>query len=151
VRYLSDGEAVHPRPPAPAKAATTTAATSSEKELRRQLAGFVRRAYEQRLMISTQGAFSVRLDGESFLITPHRVDRSTLDIDDIVLVRRGEAQGESAPSSSARGHRAIYERHAAIEAIVNAYPVNATAFSVSTAPLDTRTIPESYLFLRDVR
>ena len=34
--------------------------------------------------------------------------------------------------------------------MVNAYPVNATAFSVSAAPLDTRTIPESYIFLRDV-
>jgi L-fuculose-phosphate aldolase len=29
--------------------------------------------------------------------------------------------------------------------------VNATAFSVTTAPLDTRTIPESYIFLRDVK
>jgi L-fuculose-phosphate aldolase len=151
VRYLSDGEAVHPRPPALAKGARTTAATSAEKELRRQLAGFVRRAYQQRLMISTQGSFSVRLDGESFLITAHGVDRSTLDIGDIVLVFRGEALGETAPSSSARGHQAIYERHPSIQAIVNAYPVNATAFSVSSATFDTRTIPESYVFLRDVR
>ncbi len=29
-------------------------------------------------------------------------------------------------------------------------PVNATAFSVTKAPLDSRTIPESYIFLRDV-
>ncbi len=31
-----------------------------------------------------------------------------------------------------------------------AHPVNATAFSVTDVPFDTRTIPESYVFLRDV-
>jgi L-fuculose-phosphate aldolase len=156
VRYLSDEDAVHPRPPALEAAgpgAAAAAATSREKELRRQLAEFVRRSYQQRLMISTQGAFSARLDAGSFLITPHRVDRSTLDLADLVVVRDGAVAdgGGLAPSSAARGHRAIYERHPAVQSIVNAYPVNATAFSVSAAPLDTRTIPESYIFLRDVR
>jgi L-fuculose-phosphate aldolase len=35
-------------------------------------------------------------------------------------------------------------------AVVNAYTVNATAFSVTGHVLDSRTIPESYLFLREV-
>jgi L-fuculose-phosphate aldolase len=48
-------------------------------------------------------------------------------------------------------HQAIYRRHADVGAIVNAYTVNATAFSVTDAPLDSRTIPESYLLLRDVQ
>jgi L-fuculose-phosphate aldolase len=151
VRYLRDADAVHPRPPALASAPLSGSATSQEKELRRTLAEFVRRSYQQRLMISTQGAFSVRLDASAFLITPHGVDRSTLDGGDIITVRRGEAEAGGVPSSSARGHQAIYERHPEIQAIVNAYPVNATAFSVTDAPLDTRTIPESYIFLRDVR
>ena len=34
--------------------------------------------------------------------------------------------------------------------MVNAYTVNAAAFSVTDVPLDARTIPESYLLLRDV-
>jgi L-fuculose-phosphate aldolase len=157
VRYLGDDEATHPRPPALPQAPDGRGpVTSQEKELRRQLAEFVRRSYQQRLMISTQGAFSARLDdgadgeGDAFLITPHRVDRSTLDLSDIVLVRGAEAESGKAPSTSARGHRAIYGRHPEVQAIVNAYPVNATAFGASTAPLDTRTIPESYIFLRDV-
>ena len=32
----------------------------------------VRRAYRQRLFISTQGSFSARLDADSFLIPPYR-------------------------------------------------------------------------------
>jgi L-fuculose-phosphate aldolase len=44
----------------------------------------------------------------------------------------------------------VYDAHPEVAAVVNAYPVNATAFSVTDAPLDTRTIPESYIFLRSV-
>jgi L-fuculose-phosphate aldolase len=125
-------------------------ASSQEKELRRQLCEFVRRAYQQRLMISTQGAFSARLEDDAFLITPHRVDRSRLQVEDIVHVREGAPERGKEPSGSARNHRAIYGQHPAIKAIVNAYPVNATAFGVTDTPLDSRTIPESYLFLKDV-
>jgi L-fuculose-phosphate aldolase len=152
VRYLSDPEADRPRPPATAPAEPRPRTiTSIERELRRQLGEFVRRSYRQRLMISTQGAFSARLDGDSFLITPHRVDRGTIDLADLVLVRGGIPEAGRTPSSAAVGHRAIYQAHPEIQAIVTACPINATAFSVTDAALDTRTIPESYLFLRDVR
>jgi len=150
VRYLSEEEGARPPRQTVSADAESGPVTSLEKELRRQLAEFVRRSYQQRLMISTQGAFSARLDADTFLVTPHRVDRSTLDIADIVRIRRGAAEPGKTPSSSAAGHRAIYERHPQVQAIVNAYPVNATAYSVTTTPLDTRTIPESYVFLRDV-
>jgi L-fuculose-phosphate aldolase len=126
-------------------------ATSHEKELRQQITEFVRRAYQQRLMISTQGAISARLDADSFLITCHRRDRQTLGVDDIVLVHRGRPEAGQVPSSTWENHRAIYQAHPGIEAIVNAYPVNATAFSVTGTPLDARTIPESYLFLREIK
>lgn len=124
---------------------------SAEKELRRQLAEFVRRAYRQRLMISTQGAFSTRVDPDSFLITPHRQDRGSIEPRDLVLVRRGQSEAGFRPSSSAPQHAALYAEHPGIGAIVNAYPVNATAFSLTSAELDARTIPESYVFLREVR
>lgn len=151
VRYLDDAQATRPRPgvadpPTPRR----DPITSAEKDLRRQLCEFVRRSYRQRLMISTQGAFSARLDTDSFLITPHRVDRSTLGLSDIVLVHHGAPEPGRPPSSAAVNHRAVYEAHPWVQAIVTAYPVNATAFSVTDTPLDARTIPESYLFLREV-
>lgn len=152
VRYLGDEAAGHPTTPtADAGAFRPGRAASPEKELRRQLGAFVRRCYQQRLMISTEGAFSARLDDDAFLITPHRVDRNALDEHDIVLVRRDAAEEGKTPSSSARNHAALYAAHPAFQAIVNAYPVNATAFSVTDTPLDSRTIPESYLFVREVR
>src|SRR6185437_5615685 len=60
----------------------------------------------------------------------------------------GKAEEGSMPSRAAALHDAIYRRHAKVGAIINAYPVNATAFSVTGTDVETRTIPESYLVVR---
>ena len=126
-------------------------ASSVEKELRKQICDFVHRACEQRLMISTEGSFSARTGPDEFVITPSYVDRRNLDLGDLVRVREGARAVNRQPSRAVRLHRAIYLEHPSIHAVVNALPVHATAFAVSDFPLDTRTIPESYLFLKDVR
>jgi L-fuculose-phosphate aldolase len=151
VRYL-DPVVLDAMPrPAPWPSAERAAPpTSAEEELRRHLCDFVRRSYQQRLMISTQGAFSARLDDASFLVTPTRVDRRALAPADVVLIRDGHAEPGKTPSVAALAHRAIYEAHPAVQAVATAYPVHATAFGVTDAVLDARTIPESYLFLREV-
>ena len=61
------------------------------------------------------------------------------------------AENGKRASRAARAHHAIYKKHPRVQAIVFAHPVNATAFSVTGTPLDVRTIPESYVFLRDVK
>jgi len=124
--------------------------SSAEKEARRELCEFVQRAYRQRLIISTQGSFSVRLDESSFLMTPYRVDRASLVPADLVLVKDGKAEAGALPSRAAHMHDAIYRKHPSVHAVINAYPVNATAFSVTGTRLDSHTIPESYVVLRNV-
>jgi L-fuculose-phosphate aldolase len=152
VRYLTDLEIELPGLRATCLPELEREAVSSpEKELRRRLCEFVRRAYRQRLFISTQGSFSVRLDESSFLITPYHVDRGKLDAPDLVLVSNGRSEAGKLPSWAAGNHEAIYRQHPEIHAIINAYPVNATAFSVTGVALDTRTIPESYVMVRQLR
>ena len=68
-----------------------------------------------------------------------------------MLVEKGQPEWGKTPSSSAVGHRAIYQRQREVQSIINAYPVNATAFSVTDTKLDSRTIPESFILLRDVQ
>lgn len=127
------------------------AATPNEQELRRQLCEFVRRGCRQRLLISTEGSFSARVDQDSFLITPTQKDRELLRADDLVLVNGDQRESGKLASRAARAHQAIYEKHTGVQSIVFAHPVNATAFSVTDSVFDVRTIPESYVFLRDVR
>jgi L-fuculose-phosphate aldolase len=151
VRFLTDGEIATARQAAPEWTAFAPAAPSThEKELRARLSEFVRRAYRQRLFISTQGSFSARIDAASFLITPYQQDRGTIDVHDLVVVRNGQCEEDATPSRAARIHDAIYRQHPEIGSIINAYPVNATAFSVTGAPLDSRTIPESYIVIRQI-
>ena len=149
VRYLNDKQ-VSQRQAIALPKFTPAAASESENEIRRQLANFLQRGYRQRLLISTEGSFSARLAGDSMLITPSRADRGLIGIADLVLVCKGEAEVGRLPSRAAPLHAAIYQRHPNVRAIVNALPVNATAFSVTESHLDSRTIPESYLFLKDV-
>lgn len=151
VRYLDDAQAGMPRKNVkPLPFFRPAHATSDEKEARRQLVDFVRRGYQHRLLISTEGSFSARLDDGSFLITPYRVDRNALGVEDLVLVRHGAQEEGKTASRAARNHAAIYKRHPGIRAVVNAYTVNATAFGVTGTPLDSRTIPESFIFLRNI-
>jgi len=125
-------------------------ATCRERALRRELCDFVRRGYKQRLLISSEGTFSVRLNEREFLITPAGADRAGLQPADLVLAGTEGMEAGKTASRALPLHEALYRRHPSVEAIVMATPVNATAFAVSREILDTRTIPESYIFLRDV-
>ena len=151
VRYLTAEQlAVGEKPPAPLEEFVSGPYSSAELALRAELCDFIRRGYQQRLLTSVAGSFSARVDCKSFLISGELVDRATITPRQLVLIRDGRCEAGMKPSRACRLHSAIYARHSGIHAIVNATPVNATAFSVSAAKLDTRTIPESYIFLRDV-
>jgi L-fuculose-phosphate aldolase len=151
VRYLSD-EQLHlaQQRRLSLEPAQPPAVTSHEQELRKQLVDFLRRGCRQRLLISTEGSFSARIAEESFLITPSQRDREGVGVEDLVLVHGDTHELGKHPSRATRQHQAIYRRHPDVQSIVFAHPVNATAFSITAAPFDARTIPESYLFLRDV-
>jgi L-fuculose-phosphate aldolase len=152
VRYLTDKQLAIARQPAPVWPQVEMPAPGSpEKELRRQLCDFLHRGYRNRLLISTAGSFSARVDERSFLITPHVFDRQTAAVSDLVLVRDGAVDHGNVPSRAARLHAAIYARHADVRAVINAFTVNATAFGVVDADFSARTIPESYILLRDVQ
>ena len=152
VRYLTDDELELSRLPAePWPEGDPPRPSSHERELRRQLCNFLHRGYRNRLMISTEGSFSARVDESSFLITPHDLDRHSADLDDLVLIRDGAIEHGKTPSGAARLHQAIYARHPAVAAVINAYTVNAAAFSVTDVELNPRTIPESFILLGDVQ
>ncbi len=125
-------------------------ASCEERALRGEIVNFVQRGYRQRLMTSTKGSFSARLSDDSFLITSYNIDRRNLQLEDMSLISNGRYENGKEPSKAVHIHENIYQKYPEIKAIVNATPVNATAFSVSGIKLDSRTIPESYLFLKDI-
>jgi L-fuculose-phosphate aldolase len=151
VNYLSEAQIeLSKRPRALLPEGAPQTASSREKEKRKEICDFVHRAYEHRLVTSTWGSFSARVDADAFVVTPSHVARCELGLGDLLFVHGGRHVPDQRPSRAAGLHRAIYRAHPEIQAVVNALPLNGAAFSVSDAGLDTRTIPESYLFLKDV-
>jgi L-fuculose-phosphate aldolase len=150
VRYLSDARLALTKNRKQLPEGEPRPASSKGKEARKDLCDFVHRAYAHRLMTSTWGSFSARIDEDTFVITPFHVDRAALSLSDLVVIRDGKRPPGQFPSRAALIHQAIYRAHPTMNAVVNALPIHATAFSVSESALDTRTIPESYLFVKNV-
>lgn len=124
--------------------------SSKEKELRKQMCQFIHRSYSQKLITSTEGTFSVRVNVDGFLITPWGMDRKYLNEDDLVLIKGEKKEEGTRPSRSVNLHIAIYKEHPEINAIIIAHPPNILAFGVTDVSFDSRTIPESYLVLKDI-
>lgn len=127
-----------------------TTHSSRERELRHAVVEIVHRACDRYLMISTEGVVSARLGEDAFLITPTGLDRRGIEIGDIVLVKDNQREAGKWPSRSVRMHTAIYARHPDINCIITAQSPHATAYAITEAQFDTRTIPESYILLRDI-
>ena len=124
--------------------------SNTELERRIDICAFVVRAYDRRLMISTGGTVSARVDSDSFVITPYGMDRRYLEPQDLVLVSSGKAERGHRPSRAALLHQTIYRDHPDIASIMSAQPPHATTYSIAERAFDTRTIPESYILLRDM-
>ena len=122
-----------------------------ELAARRDMITLIRRSYKQGLFTATHGSYSVRLPDGSFLITPFGMDRAYLEEDDLVRVKAGMKEMGKTPSRAVGLHEKIYELHPEISAVLLAQPVHAMAFAVTDTEFDPRTIPESYILLRDVR
>lgn len=124
--------------------------TSEENEARREMCGLIRRACSQQLFTSTQGTFSHRLSGEAFLITPYGRDRKYLEPADLVLIDGMKREQGKTPSRSALLHRLIYQKQKHVNSVILAHPPAIMAFAVTRSRFDTKTIPESYLMLRQI-
>jgi L-fuculose-phosphate aldolase len=125
--------------------------SSEEKAARRDMCKFIHRAYDQQLFTSAQGTFSVKLSDGSFLITPYQKDRKYLEESDLVRILGSWKEEGKNPSRSAILHQKIYQKHPEINSVIIAHAPNIMAFAVTDAEFDSRTIPESYIMLRDVK
>ncbi len=124
--------------------------TPRELELRRAIVDAVHRACNRALMISTEGVVSARVDDTCFLITPTGIDRRGVDVDDLVLVKDSMREKGKVPSRSVNLHRTVYAEHPNVGCIITAQSPSITAYAVTGAAFDSRTIPESYIMLRDM-
>ena len=127
-----------------------TSYSSGERLARKEMCELIHRSYDQRLFTSTQGTFSTRLDDKSFIITPYNVDRKYIDVDQIVRIENDRKEAGKVPSRSVLLHKYIYEKQPHVNSVIIAHPFNIMTYAITNEPFDSRTIPESYILLRDI-
>lgn len=125
--------------------------SSEELATRRDLIALIRRSYKMGLFTAAQGTYSTRLSDGSFIITPLHADPAYLEADDLVRIQDGAKEPGKTPDADVLLHQKIYDKNPKIGAIAFAQPVYSMVFAVTDMPFDTRTIPESYILLRDVK
>lgn len=125
--------------------------SSDEKEKRLEICTIVQRSCQQGLMIGSYGTVSVRLQENNFLITPTDVDRWDLALEDIVQIKGGKREANKTPSRATWIHQEIYNRNPEINSIIMTQTPYLMAFGVTGNHLNVRTIPESWIFLQDIK
>jgi L-fuculose-phosphate aldolase len=123
---------------------------SDEKSIRTDIVRIVRRACDQGLMMSTYGTASVRWRGNDFLITPTKVTRWNIGLEDVVQIRDGKREPGKVPSRATWLHHEIYRKNPHVNAIITTQPPYLMAFGATHEEMDVKTIPESWIFLQDM-
>jgi len=125
--------------------------SAEECAARRDMITLIKRSYKQGLFSATHGTYSVRLSDGSFIITPFGKDRAYLTEQDLVRIKADMKEEGKVPSRAVRLHSEIYKQHPDINAVLLAHPMHVMAFAVTDEAFDPRTIPESYILLREIK
>lgn len=124
--------------------------SSGEKDLRRKMCELIRRAYRKQLFTSTEGTFAVRVDKDSFVITPYGLDRDNLDSEDLVFVKGFRYERGKRLSRAAWFFKAVFDAQPEINSLIISHAPNLMAYGVADEVFDPRLIPECYILLREV-
>ncbi|HOI64574.1 MAG TPA: class II aldolase/adducin family protein [Mesotoga infera] len=104
---------------------------------REDFAGLVldacRRMEERGMTVGTWGNISVRIDSESFLITPSGMSYGCLKTEDIVLadMKGFVIDSKRKPSIEHGLHRMIYKYRPDVGAVIHTHPQYSTAFAIA--------------------
>jgi len=120
--------------------------TPGDELLAEDICRMATRACNRGLMYGFSGTISARSTGDNCLLVGERVLRCNIGKEDIVTARSG---GERC-SPLAWLHAEIYKRFPAVNAVITAQPPYLMAFAVTGKDINVRTIPESWLLLKEM-
>ena len=124
--------------------------SSDECELRAGLALFHARCCRQRLFHTGNAFIAARLGADDFLASPEGIDPLRAEPADFVRIADGRREAGKIPGFPSALAREIFRAHDWAGAVYLTRAPHIMAFATTGAPFDSRTIPESYIQLRDV-
>jgi L-fuculose-phosphate aldolase len=116
------------------------------------LASIMRRLYSMKLTTTLGGNISMLLPDKTMLITPSGSDKSNISFNDVGrMALNGEIIGaQFIPSIESSMHIEIYNNRDDINVIIHAHPPYLSAFSATTAKINTKLTVETYALLGNV-
>ena len=124
--------------------------SSLECELRSGLANFHARCYRQRLFQTGNAFIAARLGADDFLASPEGIDPLHADPADFVRIAAGRREAGKIPGFPSALAREVFRAHGWAQSVYLTRAPHIMAYATTGAPFDSRTIPESYIQLRDV-
>ena len=115
-----------------------------EEEARGAIVAAGRRLYERRILASTEGNMSVRLEGDRILATPTGANKGFMSPEQLVVTDlESRPEGAGKPSSEMFMHLAIYRERTDASAVVHAHPPIATGYAVAGRELPSAVLAET--------
>lgn len=128
--------------------------SATEMELRLAILACGRVCYDRRLVSSSDGNISVRLQDGSLLITPSGFSKARMQADDLLHLDLEGNVIASAPgrrvSSESPMHIEVYRQRPDMRAVIHAHPPFATALTVAGFDFPQDVLPEVMLTLGEV-
>ena len=123
----------------------------SDFEIKKELCEIGRRIYNDGFVAANDGNFSVKIDDNTYYVTPTGVSKGFMTPEMICKVdgqgNLKEANGPWKPSSEFKMHVKVYQQRPDVNAVVHAHPPIATSFAIAGIPLDKLIMPEAIIFL----
>src|SRR5215211_4988967 len=113
-------------------------------DLRRQIVGIGRLAYQKGWVASNDGNISFRLGPDRILATPTGVSKGMMEPEDLIICDMDgtKVEGARERTSEILMHTTIYQMRPDVQAVVHAHPPVATGFAVAGRPLNLALLPE---------
>ena len=129
-------------------------ATTSESDLRQAIIKCGEICYARRLLSSSDGNISIRLDNGHVLITASGICKGRIEEDDLLILDLDgnviDAKHDRKPSSETPMHLEVYKQRSDLNAVIHAHPVFATALTVSGFDYPFDILPEVMQTLQEV-
>lgn len=128
--------------------------SATESELRNALVECGRLMYQRKLITSTDGNFSVRLQNGNILITPASIAKGRMNPEDMLILNLNgdviSSMPDRKPSSETDMHLEVYKNRDNIHAVIHAHPVFATTITVANLEFPVDMLPEVMVTLGSV-
>jgi L-fuculose-phosphate aldolase len=110
----------------------------SELELKKEILETGKRLYAKGLLVSTDGSISVQVNETEFLCTATGTNKGFMTLASVCLVDQ-EGNNKSTNgyrvTSAVKTHLLIHKERPQMQAVIHAYPMNATTFANAGLPL----------------